>query len=50
MFPDKINTANSITITEPVKIQLSLGTDTMLFLGMIALAGLVYGAKRLKSN
>ena len=48
MFPDSVETTNSLTIEKPIKIKLSLGHETMAFIGLITLAGLVYGVKRLR--
>ncbi len=42
MIPDKFNVD-----LEPVEVRLALTRETMLFLGLVSLAGLVYGYKRL---
>lgn len=48
MIPNSFSTNNSLTIKEPVKIQLSLEKNTMLFIGFIAMAGILYGVKKIK--
>ena len=35
MFPDSLNTNNSLTIREPIKIELSIDKETMVFLGIV---------------
>lgn len=48
MFPDSINTSNSLTIKEPIKIELSIEKDTMIFSGIIAAAVLAVAIKIFK--
>jgi len=46
MIPDSISTNNSLTIKEPIRIELSLDQNTMVFGGMIA-AGLLITALKI---
>lgn len=41
MFPEQISTDNSLTIKEPIRIELSVQRDTMVFSGIFLAAILV---------
>lgn len=47
MIPDSINTNNSLTIKEPIKIELSIDKETMVFLGIVT-TFLMVGYKLIK--
>jgi len=48
MIPDNISTNNSLTISEPIKIQLSIDQQTMVFSGFVVTGILIAALKIFK--